>query len=72
MPAARWILGIVVVSYGLALLTAGMQVMVSKKKFNYLIGVPLAVCVMHFSWGGAFLWSLFGIILGFKEKPPGL
>jgi len=72
MPAALWILGVVVVSYGLALLAVGIQVMVSKKKLNYLIGVPLAVCMMHFSWGGAFLWSLFGIILGFKEKPTGL
>jgi succinoglycan biosynthesis protein ExoA len=72
MSAVRWILGIVVVSYCLALLAVGIQVMVSKKKFNYLIGVPLAVCIMHISWGGAFLWSLFRILLGFKEKPTGL
>ncbi len=63
-PFAGWILGIEVVLYALALLAAGLQAMFTKRRMLYFIGVPLAMMTMHFSWGGAFLWSLIKLLLG--------
>jgi glycosyltransferase involved in cell wall biosynthesis len=57
-PQAWLILGLEVVSYALALLLVGLQVALTQKSLSHLIGVPLAIATMHFSWGCAFLWSL--------------
>lgn len=54
----RWLFTAVVVSYALTLFAAGIQVALRSRRFSALIGVPLAICTMHLSWGGAFLWSL--------------
>jgi len=56
--AARWLLVIETVFYALLLLFAGVQVAWRKRDFALLWGVPLAIAIMHFSWGTAFLWSL--------------
>lgn len=64
LPEARWILGTVVVLYALALIVSGIQIMLNKRKWPYLFGVPLAMSTMHFSWGGAFLWSLVKVLFG--------
>jgi succinoglycan biosynthesis protein ExoA len=64
LPFARWILGLEVVLYAVALLAMGMQAMFTKRRLTYFVGVPLAMMTMHFSWGGAFLWSLCKLLLG--------
>lgn len=57
-PAARWLLVLEMVFYGLLLLFAGVQVAWRERELPLIWGVPLAIATMHFSWGTAFLWSL--------------
>jgi hypothetical protein len=45
-------------AYGLVLLSVGVQTSLMKKDFVLLFGVPLAITVMHLTWGSAFLWSI--------------
>lgn len=63
IPAARWLLGVEVGVYTLALLVAGLQEAFRKRDFALLLGVPLAIATMHLMWGAAFLWSWMGSIL---------
>jgi glycosyltransferase involved in cell wall biosynthesis len=58
LPLARWLLGLEALIYGSALLIAGTQTALQKEERNMLLGVPLAIATMHFSWGAGFLWSL--------------
>ena len=36
----------------------GLRTALQRKDFSLLVGLPLAMAVMHFSWGSGFLWSL--------------
>jgi len=54
---ARWLLILEIVIYGLALVFAGLQLAKQHANWFMLVGVPLAILTMHFSWGMAFLWS---------------
>jgi glycosyltransferase involved in cell wall biosynthesis len=58
IPPARWVLVIELILYLLVLSAAGIHVAFKKKDIALAIGVPLAIAVMHITWGGAFLWSL--------------
>lgn len=64
IPLFRWIVVIELTLYALALLTIGIQVAVRKRDPHLAYGVPLAIAVMHFSWGSAFLWSTFRSPIG--------
>ncbi len=44
--------------YLLALLAAGVQLAVQRREAALVAGVPIALGIMHFCWGGALLWSL--------------
>jgi succinoglycan biosynthesis protein ExoA len=55
---ARWALLIIIGLYILVLLAAGIQLAAKKKDLAMVVGVPLAIATMHFSWGSGFLWSL--------------
>lgn len=57
-PAAGWLLAIELSVYLLVLAAAGAQQMLKKHDLALLIGVPLAIVLMHLSWGYAFLWGL--------------
>jgi len=57
LPIARGLLLGEAVIYGAALFVAGLQVASRCKDLALLFGVPVAIGVMHFSWGTAFLWS---------------
>ena len=46
-----------VLLYGLIMFFAGVQLALNKKKPSLILGVPLAIATMHFSWGSGFLWS---------------
>ena len=61
---ARWLLLAEAVVYGSALLFAGIQSAYRRRDLALALRVPLAIAVMHFSWGGAFLWSLLEYLLG--------
>ena len=58
-PIAIWILLAEVMIYTLVLLTVGIQVSIKHRDPALLMGVPLAIVTMHFSWGSAFLWGMF-------------
>lgn len=44
--------------YLAVLLFAGIQSAIRRKDANLILGVPLAIAIMHFAWGSAFTWSL--------------
>ena len=55
---AVWLLLIEIVIYLLALILVGLQLAIKHRDLVLLIGVPLAIATMHFSWGAAFIWSM--------------
>ncbi|MBL7163575.1 MAG: glycosyltransferase family 2 protein [Anaerolineales bacterium] len=55
---ARWLLLAEAIIYISALSMAGIQSAFKERDFSLVFGVPMAIAVMHFSWGTAFLWSL--------------
>lgn len=59
---ARYLLAIVGMVYFFVLLIAGLQIAFEKKDISLLVIAPIAIAVMHLSWGTAFLWSMI--------KPP--
>jgi succinoglycan biosynthesis protein ExoA len=57
LPIARWLLVIEAVVYGSVLAFSGVQIAIRCRNLCMSLGLPLAIIVMHFSWGTAFLWS---------------
>jgi succinoglycan biosynthesis protein ExoA len=57
VPASS-ILGLVLVLYAVVLLAGALPVALRQKDALLWIGIPLAIAVMHFSWGTGFLWSV--------------
>ena len=63
-PLLATVLGI----YIAAVLTAGVYSAGRMRDIGMLVGYPIAIAVMHFAWGGAFLW---GLLTGVLEKLSG-
>lgn len=57
-PLAWWLLGMEAGLYFLVLVIASLQVAYQRRDPVLLFSVPLAIAIMHFAWGTAFLWSL--------------
>jgi succinoglycan biosynthesis protein ExoA len=55
---ARWLLLAEAVIYLGALFLAGISSALEQKKAYLILGLPLAISTMHFSWGAGFLGSL--------------
>ncbi len=55
--AFRLLLALQVGACALALLAAGLHVSLKRRDPALLVGFPLAVAVMHLSWGSGFLWG---------------
>jgi succinoglycan biosynthesis protein ExoA len=54
-----WILlAVEIIVYILTLISVGLQAAIKNKSFLLFIGTPLAIAIMHFSWGAGFLWSM--------------
>lgn len=68
LPVARWLLLGVLVFYSLILLLSGLDIGLQNKKPYMLFMVPLAIAVMHFSWGSAFLWNLLKQLISGADK----
>ncbi len=62
-PPARLLLAAEVGLYFLVLLLAGIRLAARRKDWSLAVGVPLAICVMHLSWGGGFLASVVQSVL---------
>ncbi len=68
LPIFRYLLGAEIVIYMIALAAAGIQSAVRQKRIHLLIGLPLAIATMHFTWGAGFLWSMIKGI--FNDRSP--
>jgi succinoglycan biosynthesis protein ExoA len=44
--------------YGAVLIVAGLQIALKRQKLACLLGAPMAMATIHFSWGFGLLWSL--------------
>ena len=65
---AQLILAVVLGIYAAVVITAGVYSVARARDLGMLAGYPLAIAVMHFAWGGAFLW---GLLTGALEKLSG-
>jgi succinoglycan biosynthesis protein ExoA len=54
---ARSLLLFVILAYILTLLMSSILVSLKQKDPRLMLGVPLAMMIMHFTWGSGFLWS---------------
>jgi succinoglycan biosynthesis protein ExoA len=68
LPIFRFLLAAEIFIYLIALAAAGVQSAVRQKKIHLLIGLPLAIATMHFTWGAGFLWSMIKGI--FTDRSP--
>ncbi len=59
-PFARWLLLLAAGGYALVLVAGGIHTALRKRDPGLLLGVPLAIAVMHFCWGSAAWFSLAG------------
>ncbi|HIE57534.1 MAG TPA: hypothetical protein EYP88_04800 [Anaerolineales bacterium] len=58
MPWARALLAVEAGFYALILLAVGVLASLRRRDAALMVGLPLAIAVMHLTWGAAFLWSL--------------
>lgn len=56
---AGWIFVLESSVYAAILMLVGLQMAWRKRDPTLVVGIPLAIAVMHIAWGSAFLWSLF-------------
>jgi succinoglycan biosynthesis protein ExoA len=59
LPPARFLLSVEIGLYLLILVGAGLMSALRRRAPLSILGLPLAIATMHFSWGGGFLWSIF-------------
>jgi len=55
---ARWLFAAEIGIYFFILILAGIQKTVSLRDWRLILGIPIAISTMHFSWGTSFVWSL--------------
>jgi glycosyltransferase involved in cell wall biosynthesis len=55
---AGWLFVIESSIYLTVLVLAGLHAAWKQRDLSLIAGIPLAVAIMHFAWGSAFLWSL--------------
>ena len=67
--AARWVLLLVVILYGMSLLLSGLDTTLQSRRLSLMFGVPLVIATMHLSWGSAFLVSLAAWLFRKKTSP---
>jgi cellulose synthase/poly-beta-1,6-N-acetylglucosamine synthase-like glycosyltransferase len=65
---ARWLLGVQLIAYLSITILAGFIDAVQEREIGIALGFPPAIWIMHYSWGGAFLWSLLTGLL--KSRRP--
>ncbi len=66
--AARWLLGLELLLYFVVLAAGSLKATRSQNDLRLVALVPLAIAVMHLSWGAGFLW---GTVFAPKAKPAG-
>ncbi len=59
-PIFRWLLLCELLLYAVILISASLSTAVKEKDTGLLLGMPIAIAIMHLSWGTGFLMSLLG------------
>jgi hypothetical protein len=54
----RLLLGVELLAYAGLLCAAGLALAIRRGQPALAFGFPIAVAIIHFSWGGALIWSL--------------
>ncbi len=57
-PLFKWGLALELLGYFGILGLVGLQLSLKRKEFFLFLGLPLAIAVMHITWGSGFLWSI--------------
>lgn len=60
IPLFGWALLLELALYFGILEFFSLRAAIQRREFFLLLGLPLAIAVMHISWGGGFLWSTLG------------
>ena len=63
------LLGVQLAVYALAIVAAGADVAFTRRDTPLILGFPLAIWTMHFTWGTAFLWGMLTRLLGGRRDP---
>jgi len=58
LPLFRVLLGAELILYILAIAAVGVQQALRRRRTFLILGLPLAIAVMHICWGSGFLWSM--------------
>jgi len=58
LVGARWLLLTEMAIYFILLGLVGLQMAIKHADPGLIVGIPLAITVMHLSWGSAFIWSM--------------
>lgn len=58
----RWMFLGLATLYFTILIIASIKIAAEKSNISLVIGIPIAIATMHFSWGTAFLWSFASIL----------
>jgi hypothetical protein len=56
----RWLLLFEILLYAVILICASLPIAIKEKDPGLILGMPVAIAMMHFSWGTGFLTSLLG------------
>lgn len=59
MPIARILLAAELLLYFSIMILAGIYAAFRQRNAYLVLGLPLAIAVMHIAWGSGFLWSIF-------------
>jgi glycosyltransferase involved in cell wall biosynthesis len=65
---ARLLLAVELGVYVLTTLSAGALEAIRKSDCRFLFSTPIALVVMHFSWGAGFLWSAVCMLIGRRHE----
>ena len=57
IPFFAFLLSLEILLYSITLMVVGISQSLKHKKLLLLLGVPVSIASMHFSWGSGFLWS---------------
>jgi succinoglycan biosynthesis protein ExoA len=58
LPQILSLLALEIILYSFVLTAAGVQAAIKQNEFSLVYGLPLAISIMHISWGAGFLWSM--------------
>jgi succinoglycan biosynthesis protein ExoA len=56
--AARILLLLITAAYLSIVFLVSARTAFQRRDFAMLVGLPIAICIMHMAWGSAFLWSM--------------